>query len=83
MWERPDDLIGRQDVDKMVSNLPDTVGTPGKTTKPEESSESSDDDSPPVKKVKMDEPKRKNFICIFLVMREKRLNNFYNLNYLY
>lgn len=58
VWERPDDLVGRQDVDKMVSNLPDALGTP-KNSRPEDSSESSDDDAPtPAKKMKQEEPKR-------------------------
>ncbi|XP_047361394.1 transcription elongation regulator 1 isoform X2 [Vespa velutina] len=57
VWERPDDLIGRQDVDKMTSTPPDAVGTP-KPIRQSDTSESSDDDQPtPAKKIKQEEPK--------------------------
>ncbi|XP_017887706.1 transcription elongation regulator 1 isoform X4 [Ceratina calcarata] len=57
VWERPDDLIGRQDVDKMVSTPPDAV-VPTKTPRQSDTSESSDDDQPtPAKKIKQEDTK--------------------------
>ncbi|KAL6429724.1 hypothetical protein ACFW04_007554 [Cataglyphis niger] len=57
VWERPDDLIGRQDVDKMISSPPDAIGTT-KPTRQSDTSESSDDDQPtPAKKMKHDDTK--------------------------
>ncbi|XP_034940516.1 transcription elongation regulator 1 isoform X2 [Chelonus insularis] len=56
VWERPDDLLGRQDVDKMISTMPETAVSQ-KSVKQSESSESSDDDQPtPAKKAKQEEP---------------------------
>lgn len=57
VWERPDDLVGRQDVDKMVSTPPDTVG-PVKPARQSDTSESSDEEQPPAnKKIKLEETK--------------------------
>lgn len=57
VWERPDDLIGRQDVDKMVATPPDAVG-PAKPVRQSDTSESSDDDQPSAaKKMKLDDNK--------------------------
>lgn len=53
------DLIGRQDVDKMVSTPPDAVVTT-KTPRQSDTSESSDDDQPtPAKKMKQEDTKSK------------------------
>lgn len=43
VWERPEDLIGRADVEKMVSNPPEALATI-KKTRQSDSSESSDED---------------------------------------
>ncbi|XP_077259169.1 transcription elongation regulator 1 isoform X1 [Temnothorax americanus] len=57
VWERPDDLVGRQDVDKMISTPPDAIGAT-KPPRQSDSSESSDEDQPtPAKKPKHEEPK--------------------------
>ncbi|XP_011260944.1 transcription elongation regulator 1 isoform X2 [Camponotus floridanus] len=57
VWERPDDLIGRQDVDKMISTPPDAIGA-AKPTRQSDTSESSDDEQPtPAKKIKHDDSK--------------------------
>lgn len=57
VWERPDDLVGRQDVDKMISTPPDAIGAT-KPTRQSDTSESSDDDQPtPAKKMKHDDTK--------------------------
>lgn len=72
VWERPEDLVGRQDVDKLVSNIPDALGTP-KNSRTEDTSESSDEDQPtPAKKAKPEEPPKGwdiifSFISILLV----------------
>lgn len=58
VWERPDDLIGRQDVDKMVSTPPDAV-VATKPTRQSDTSESSDDEPIPAKKMKQDDTKSK------------------------
>ncbi|KAH0560764.1 hypothetical protein KQX54_008169 [Cotesia glomerata] len=56
VWERPDDLLGRQDVDKMMANMPEAAANQ-KTAKQDDSSDSSDDDHPgPAKKAKQEEP---------------------------
>ncbi|KAK0167860.1 hypothetical protein PV327_001715 [Microctonus hyperodae] len=55
VWERPDDLLGRQDVDKMVSTMPETIASQ-KNSRQSESSDSSDEDQPtPAKKMKQEE----------------------------
>ncbi|XP_012526910.1 transcription elongation regulator 1 isoform X3 [Monomorium pharaonis] len=57
VWERPDDLVGRQDVDKMISTPPDAIGTT-KPIRQSDTSESSDDDQPTAaKKIKLDDTK--------------------------
>lgn len=73
VWERPDDLVGRQDVDKMVSTPPDAIGT-AKPVHQSDTSESSDDDQPtPVKKIKLDDTKSKLCLKIKLRVRMKYL----------
>lgn len=60
VWERPDDLVGRQDVDKMVSTPPDAAGAP-KPVRQSDSSESSEDEQPvPAKKMKHDDTTKSN-----------------------
>lgn len=68
MWERPEALIGRGDVDKMIAGPPDasaTAANSGKASeagKTEETSDSSgEDDRPPAKKAKLEDPKGKVF----------------------
>lgn len=57
MWEKPDDLIARGDVDKMMATPPDAVATT-KNQHQSDTSESSDDDQPtPAKKPKQEEVK--------------------------
>ncbi|XP_012260939.2 transcription elongation regulator 1 isoform X2 [Athalia rosae] len=57
VWERPDDLVGRQDVEKLIATPPDAVATT-KNPHQSESSESSDEDQPtPAKKPKQEEVK--------------------------
>jgi transcription elongation regulator 1 len=67
VWERPEDLVGRADVDKMVSNPPDAPNTTqappassnnssGVAKRVGTSNDSSDDDHPtPSKKIKKDD----------------------------
>ncbi|XP_023246814.1 transcription elongation regulator 1 [Copidosoma floridanum] len=65
VWERPDILYARADVDKMVSTPPDQLASSGTsvkvevTNRKEESSESSgeEDRPPPAKKIKIDDVK--------------------------
>ena len=57
VWEKPEDLVGRADVEKMVSNLPETIATVKKPRQSESSESSDEDQPPPVKKVKQEEPK--------------------------
>ncbi|XP_017786660.1 PREDICTED: transcription elongation regulator 1 isoform X2 [Nicrophorus vespilloides] len=46
VWERPEDLLNRSDVDKMVANPPDAVGTqPKDTAKPTSTKRTGSDDS--------------------------------------
>lgn len=60
VWERPDDLLGRADVDKMVATVPEALSGV-KHARQEESSDTSDEDQPtPVKKTKHEEPKGEN-----------------------
>ncbi|KAF5276039.1 hypothetical protein FQA39_LY00835 [Lamprigera yunnana] len=66
VWERPDDLVGRSDVDKMVSNPPDALQsqkeTPGKLP-PKKRSASEDSDSEQEdssKKLKVETPGNSN-----------------------
>lgn len=71
VWERPEDLVGRADVDKMLATPPDVLVPPqGQAGKPENSSlkrtesESSDsEEGTPAKKPKKDEvvPGKKHF----------------------
>ncbi|XP_011304285.1 transcription elongation regulator 1 isoform X2 [Fopius arisanus] len=56
VWERPDDLLGRPDVDKMVATVPEALGGQ-KNTRLEESSDTSDEDPPVAKKARQDEAK--------------------------
>lgn len=57
VWERPDDLVGRQDVEKMIANPPDAVAIT-KNPHQSDSSESSEEDQPtPAKKPKQEEVK--------------------------
>uniref|UniRef100_T1IIS2 Transcription elongation regulator 1 n=1 Tax=Strigamia maritima TaxID=126957 RepID=T1IIS2_STRMM len=51
IWERPDELRGRSDVDKMVQKSPDPNDKSAKR-KPGEDSDDEEDDEPPVKKTK-------------------------------
>lgn len=63
VWERPEDLVGRADVDKMLATPPDVLVPPqGQAGKPENSSlkraesESSDsEEGTPAKKPKKDD----------------------------
>jgi transcription elongation regulator 1 len=61
VWERPDELLKRTDVDKMVSTPPDAVGTPAKTdsaespSKKRASDESESEEETPAKKPKKEE----------------------------
>lgn len=64
VWERPDDLIGRIDVDKMVAGPPDATATANSAVKTEtrrtdDTSDSSGDDDRPssAKKIKVEETK--------------------------
>lgn len=62
VWERPDALIGRGDVDKLLAGPPDATGTANsgkaETRKADDSSDSSgEDDRPPSKKAKLDDSK--------------------------
>ena len=79
MWERPDDLIGRQDVDKMISTPPDAVSAT-KPARQSDTSESSDDDQPtPAKKmkhedIKQDMPMMKKVAKKEVASHEKRMH---------
>ena len=67
VWERPEDLVGRADVDKMVASPPDAPNTTQASTgnsntssattkRAGTSADSSDDDQPtPSKKIKDDQ----------------------------
>lgn len=65
VWERPEDLLGRTDVDKMVSNPPDALAankeavavnkTPQKTKRTGSDESDSEDGETPAKKAKKDE----------------------------
>lgn len=61
VWERPEDLIGRSDVDKMVSTPPDALATQNKDKTPTKRKSASDDsdsepeDTTPIKKIKKEE----------------------------
>ena len=62
VWERPDDLIGRLDVEKMISSPPDAVATANATVKVEtrradDTSDSSGDEDRPAKKMKLEDAK--------------------------
>lgn len=71
VWERPDDLVGRQDVDKMISTPPDAVGVT-KPARQSDTSESSDDDQPtPAKKMKHDDTKSNCFSKMRLFLQNK------------
>lgn len=79
VWERPEDLLSRSDVDKMVSNPPDALApnketttkpiptTPQKTpTKRGGSDDSdSDDGEAPAKKAKKEESSM--YRCVFIL----------------
>lgn len=52
VWDRPNDLLNRQDVDKMVSNPADSMANTKNAQPNDSSSDSSDDDHPPAKKTK-------------------------------
>jgi transcription elongation regulator 1 len=68
VWERPDELLKRTDVDKMVSTPPDAVGTPAKTdsaespSKKRASDESESEEETPAKKPKKEETTSKLLI---------------------
>lgn len=70
VWERPEDLIGRTDVDKMVSTPPDALSvqskdkTPIKRKTASEDSDSESEDSTPIKKPKKEE-NNGMMICTF------------------
>lgn len=62
VWERPEDLIGRTDVDKMVSTPPDVLSSQSKEKTPvkrktasDESDSESEDNTTPIKKSKKEE----------------------------
>ncbi|XP_033222596.1 transcription elongation regulator 1 isoform X2 [Belonocnema kinseyi] len=57
VWEKPEDLVGRADVEKMVSNVPEALGSIKKARESESSESSDEDQPPPVKKIKQEEPK--------------------------
>ncbi|XP_043461407.1 transcription elongation regulator 1-like isoform X1 [Leptopilina heterotoma] len=57
VWERPEDLIGRADVEKMVSNPPEALATIKKARQSDSSESSDEDQPPPIKKAKQEEPK--------------------------
>ncbi|XP_046625933.1 transcription elongation regulator 1 isoform X1 [Neodiprion virginianus] len=55
VWERPEDLVGRADVEKLIATPPDAVATP-KNPHQSDSCESSDEEQPtPAKKPKQEE----------------------------
>lgn len=67
VWERPEDLLNRSDVDKMVASPPDAIATkdgvannktPVKTKRPG-SDDSDSDEETPAKKAKKEEPASK------------------------
>lgn len=66
VWERPDELIGRVDVDKMMAGPPDAAAATNATPKSEarrsdgESDSSDEEERPSSKKIKLDEPKGSN-----------------------
>lgn len=76
VWERPEDLLGRSDVDKMVSTPPDVLVSQNKDvskvtaikrTASEGSDGSGDSDQEtegPAKKMKKDEPGKLNIFCV-------------------
>lgn len=61
VWERPEDLVGRSDVDKMLASPPDVLlpqankTTPAKS-KPRDSDSSDSEDGTPAKKAKKEPP---------------------------
>lgn len=63
VWERPEDLLGRSDVDKMVSMPPDALApnkenvnkTPQKTKRPGSDESDSEEGETPAKKTKKEE----------------------------
>ena len=61
VWERPEDLVGRADVEKMVSNVPEALGSIKKARESDSSESSDEDQPPPTKKVKQEEPKGNDF----------------------
>lgn len=70
VWERPDELLKRTDVDKMVATAPDAIGTPIKQdpamespTKKRPSDDSESDEETPAKKLKKEEVISKGFFC--------------------
>lgn len=64
VWEKPEDLIGRQDVDKMIANPPDSLVTT-KNARASDTSDSSDEERPtPSKKPKVVEDNNKGTTCV-------------------
>lgn len=57
VWERPEDLVGRQDVEKMIASPPEVAAAPIKSSRQSDSSESSDEEQPTPKKMKHDDNK--------------------------
>lgn len=61
VWERPEDLVGRSDVDKMLATPPDVLlpqtnkSAPSKS-KPRDSDTSDSEEGTPAKKVKKEQP---------------------------
>lgn len=72
MWERPDELLRRTDVDKMVANPPDSVGSQNKPeaetpTKKRVSDESESEEETPAKKSKKEETSELFLLFFFSV----------------
>lgn len=68
VWEKPEDLVGRADVEKMVSNVPEALGSIKKARESESSESSDEDQPPPVKKIKQEEPKGIDFYALALIL---------------
>ena len=67
VWERPDELIGRMDVEKMTAGPPETSNSTNKIEAARRADDSSgessgeEDKQPAAKKIKIEDPKGLNF----------------------
>jgi transcription elongation regulator 1 len=69
VWERPAELVGRAEVDKLICRPPDNMGGMGDKKKRDDSSSSESEDEPVTKKIKQDVVvKGKKFILFFYLM---------------